>query len=97
MNQPHALSSWTKSRFTAGDFTRDTYRKGTGPAVVVVHEIPGITPAVQRFAEEVVDAGFTVVMPNLVGTPGREVSPGYLASSMRTVPSTTENSVWVRR
>jgi dienelactone hydrolase len=50
--------------------------------VVVVHEIPGITPAVERFANEVVDRGFTVVMPDLVGTPGREVSGKYIASSM---------------
>ena len=42
------------------------YRKGTGPVVIVVHEIPGITPAVERFANDVVDAGFTVVMPDLV-------------------------------
>jgi dienelactone hydrolase len=49
---------------------------------VVVHEIPGITPAVERFANDVVAAGFTVVMPDLVGTPGREVSGRYLASSM---------------
>jgi dienelactone hydrolase len=49
---------------------------------VVVHEIPGITPGVLRFAEEVVGAGFTVVMPLLVGEVGRDVSQGYLMSSM---------------
>ena len=48
--------------------------RGTGPGVVVVHEIPGITPAVAAFADEVVAAGFTVVMPSLVGTPGKEPS-----------------------
>jgi dienelactone hydrolase len=47
-----------------------------------VHEIPGITPAVERFADDVVNAGFTVVMPNLVGTAGQEVSGKYIASSM---------------
>jgi dienelactone hydrolase len=50
--------------------------------VIVVHEIPGITPKVLEFAEEVVAAGFTVLMPSLVGTPGRAMSNGYLASSM---------------
>jgi dienelactone hydrolase len=50
--------------------------------VIVVHEIPGITPAVERFANDVVNAGFTVVMPDLVGTPGKDVSGAYLASSM---------------
>jgi dienelactone hydrolase len=77
-----ALEGWSKGSFTAATLTRDTYRKGVGPVVVVVHEIPGITPAVERFANDVVAAGFTVVMPDLVGTPGREVSGRYLASSM---------------
>lgn len=76
------LAGWTKSEFTAADITRTTYRKGSGPAVVVVHEIPGITPLVIRFAEEVVDRGFTVVMPDLVGTPEKPPSPPYIATSM---------------
>lgn len=75
-------AGWAKGSFTAANLTRTTYRKGTGPVVIVVHEIPGITPAVERFANDVVNAGFTVVMPNLVGTPGRPVSGKYIASSM---------------
>ena len=75
------LDGWTKGSFTAAGFTRETYRRGTGPAVVVVHEIPGITPSVAAFANEVVETGFTVVMPSLVGTPGRQVSNGYMATS----------------
>ena len=77
-----SLEGWEKGSFTAATLTRDTYRKGSGPVVIVVHEIPGITPAVERFANDVVDAGFTVVMPNLVGTAGQEVSGKYIASSM---------------
>lgn len=80
-----ALDTWQRTEFTAATFTRDVYRKGSGPVVIVVHEIPGITPAVERFAEEVVAAGFTVAMPNLVGTPGKALSGGYLASSMAKV------------
>lgn len=76
------LEGWQRGEFSAAGFTHTTYRKGAGPAVVVVHEIPGITPGVLRFAEEVVGAGFTVVMPLLVGEVGRDVSQGYLMSSM---------------
>jgi dienelactone hydrolase len=76
------LRGWEKGSFTAATLTRDTYRRGAGPVVIVVHEIPGITPAVERFANEVVEAGFTVVMPNLVGTPGKSVSNAYIAQSM---------------
>lgn len=76
------LDGWTKGSFTAAGFTHDTYRRGTGPGVVVVHEIPGITPRVAQFANEVVDAGFTVVMPSLVGTPAKGPSGPYIAQSM---------------
>jgi dienelactone hydrolase len=79
------LTDWSKASFTAADITHDTYRRGSGPGILVVHEIPGITPAVLRFANEVVDAGFTVVMPDLVGTPGKAPSGPYLATSMAKV------------
>ena len=79
------LDGWEKSEFTAANMTYPTYRRGSGPGVVVIHEIPGITPLVARFANEVVDAGFTVVMPTLVGTPGRDPSGAYIASSMTKV------------
>lgn len=84
-NAAEVLAGWTKGSFSSAGITRDTYRRGSGPVVIVVHEIPGITPAVTTFANDVVDAGFTVVMPDLVGTPGREVSGTYLASSMMKV------------
>jgi len=61
------LASWEQGSHTEGDLTFPTYRKGTGPGVIVIHEIPGPTPKVIAFAEEVVAAGFTVVMPHLFG------------------------------
>ena len=79
------LAGWQKSSFTAAGFTRDTYRRGSGPGVIVVHEVPGITPKVTQFAEEVVQAGFTVVMPSLVGTPGKDFSNGYAMASLSKV------------
>ena len=55
---------------------------GTGPAVIVMTEMPGITPHVARFARWIRDAGFTVWMPNLFGSPGRPLSTAYTASSV---------------
>lgn len=75
------LNDWTKSSFTAAGYTRDVFRRGSGPGVIIVHELPGLTPTVAAFANEVVDAGFTVLLPSLVGNPGREFSTGYLAKS----------------
>src|SRR6478736_4118792 len=74
------LDSWTTGQHSADGVTRPTYRKGSGPGVIVIHEIPGLTPEVIGFAEEVVAAGFTVVLPHLFGTPKRPMSPGAIAS-----------------
>lgn len=73
------LDSWATGQHTAGAVTHPTYRKGTGPGVIVIHEIPGLTPKVVGFAEEVVDAGFTVVLPHLFGSPGDPMSAGAIA------------------
>ncbi|HEX7717458.1 MAG TPA: dienelactone hydrolase family protein [Marmoricola sp.] len=64
------LDSWSVGEHTHAGVTHPTYRKGHGPGVIVISEIPGITPKVVEFAEEVVAAGFTVVMPQLFGRPG---------------------------
>ena len=34
------LDGWTEGSFSAAGFTRRTFRRGEGPGVVVVHEIP---------------------------------------------------------
>ena len=75
------LDSWARGEHTVDGVTHPTYRKGSGPGVIVIHEIPGITPEVIAFADEVVDAGFTVVMPHLFGTPEKPVSIGYVAGT----------------
>jgi dienelactone hydrolase len=77
-----SLPGWTASPFTHGGITRDVLRRGSGPGVVVMHEIPGITPQVAAFSNRVVDAGFTVWMPVLFGEVGRPLGTGYLLSSM---------------
>ena len=65
---------------TYDGITRDVWQAGHGPAVIVIHEIPGLHPGVVAFARRLVDAGFTAVMPSLFGTPGREISAGYVTA-----------------
>lgn len=77
-----AMQDWKQGSFTSDGVTHDVFRRGSGPGVIVVHEIPGITPRVLEFAEEVVSRGFTVAMPLLVGGVGRPPSGGYIARSM---------------
>src|SRR5277367_400440 len=61
---------------------RDVYKAGSGPAVIVMSEIPGITPAVAQFAQRVADAGYSVFMPLLFGEPMRPPERGY---ALRTI------------
>jgi dienelactone hydrolase len=77
-----ALVEFTTEQFTALGSTKTIYRKGTGPAVIVIHEIPGITPLVAAFGSKVADAGMTAILPDLFGTPGRVPTSGYIASSL---------------
>jgi len=76
------LDGWEPGEFSAAGMTYPTYRRGTGPGVVVIHEIPGITPLVTRFANEVVERGFTVVMPSLLGTPGKAPSDALAVAAL---------------
>ena len=66
-----ALSEYRIESFTHNGITHDVYRQGDGPCVLVAAEIPGITPEVIRFADELIAAGLSVAMPSMFGTPGR--------------------------
>jgi len=61
---------------------RDVWVAGAGPAVIVVHEMPGLHPGVVDFGRRLVHAGFTAYLPSLFGTPGRAYSRGaYMGRS----------------
>jgi dienelactone hydrolase len=84
------LDTWAPGTHTGDSLsgrslTFPTYRKGEGPGVIVIHEIPGLTPTVIGFAEEVVEAGFTVVLPHLFGRPGAGLNPLTMGDSLRQV------------
>ena len=68
--------------FTYQDKPRKVFRRGSGPGIVIMHEIPGITPEVARFAGLVAAEGFTVFMPVMFGTPGKPASGSYLAAQL---------------
>jgi dienelactone hydrolase len=94
MSDEDVLAGWARSPFSHDGRTHDTYRRGTGPGVVVIHELPGITPLVARFANEVVDRGFTVVMPSLTGTPGAPMSTRYALAEALKVCVSKEFTTW---
>lgn len=77
------LADFERTTFTHDGKERTIFRKGSGPAVIVIAEIPGITPKVADFARRVSDIGCTAVMPHLFGRPGVDPTPeahGQLAA-----------------
>lgn len=65
-----SLADFDRRELTFDDATRAVYTAGDGPAVIVMAEMPGISPDVARFARWVRDAGFAVYMPSLFGRDG---------------------------
>ncbi|HZT64270.1 MAG TPA: dienelactone hydrolase family protein [Acidimicrobiales bacterium] len=79
---PDALDGYTRSTFTAEGATRQVFTTGAGPAVIVISEIPGITPKVAEFGRRVAAIGCTAVLPSLFGEPGRATTAGYALSTI---------------
>ena len=95
MGHEAALSAYTKFDFTHGGRTYPVYRKGSGPAVIVMHEMPGLSPLVIRFADRVAAAGMTVYCPSLFGKPGKPVSRSYvMATALGVLCIRREFYVW---
>lgn len=93
-----ALDGFTRFEFDDGRWTREVWKIGTGPAVIVIHEIPGLHPGVLAFARDVAAAGMTVFCPSLFGEPAKPVSTGYaLGVIAKTLCVRREFTAWATR
>lgn len=75
------VDGFEQTRFEHEGVARTVFRRGHGPGVVVMHEIPGITPEVASFARSVADAGFTVVIRTSSARPASASPPTRSASA----------------
>lgn len=64
------LADFAHRQVTLHGVTKTVHVAGSGPAVIVMTEMPGISPHVARFARWVREAGFTVYLPSLFGKDG---------------------------
>jgi dienelactone hydrolase len=97
MDEGFSLDAFTRFEFTdpAGRWTRPVYRRGSGPAVIVIHEMPGLHPLVLRFATRVAAAGMTVFCPHLFGDAGKEIRPlSSLGTMIRGICIRREFAAW---
>lgn len=77
--------------------TRTVFKAGSGPAIVVMHEVPGLYPGVAEFGRRVISAGFTVYMPSLIGTPGKAFSQPYSVETLIRSCVAKEFTTWATR
>jgi len=92
-----ALHGYSRERVTYDGKARDVYRTGSGPAVIVVAEIPGITPDVAEFGRRVAAMGCTAVLPHLFGQPGAEPSAAAMVKSLGPACVSREFSIFALR
>jgi len=88
------FAGFERTATTYDGTTYDVFRGGRGPAVLVIHEIPGLHPGVVAFARRVIAAGFTVYMPSLVGEPGRPMTVRYNLRSIGQACIAREFTTW---
>jgi len=86
-----------RSEATYDGVTHPVFRGGTGPAVIVIHEIPGLHPGVIAFGRRVMAAGMTAYFPSLFGEPGREVSGAYTVRAIARACVSREFATWATR
>jgi len=82
---PAALDGFESTTFSALGRTRTVHRIGAGPSVLVLSEMPGITPGVARFARTVAERGFRVAVPHLFGVDGERPGNGAFARTFAQV------------
>jgi len=70
VKQDDPLEDFAVREISLDGIAKRVYVAGSGPAVIVMTEMPGISPHVARFARWVREAGFTVFMPSLFGRDG---------------------------
>jgi dienelactone hydrolase len=89
-----ALDGFTRRAITLAGETRDVFVGGAGPAVIVMHEIPGLHPGVLAFARRLHAIGLSTYLPSLVGEPGRPMTVAYSARSIARACVAKELATW---
>jgi dienelactone hydrolase len=76
------LNRYDATEFEHDGLTRRVFTRGEGPGIVVMTEVPGIYDSVIEFADRLVDEGYRVYLPDLIGEAGKPFSAGYALSSI---------------
>ncbi|HEX9229092.1 MAG TPA: dienelactone hydrolase family protein [Arthrobacter sp.] len=95
--QRETLEGFTESDFSHGGISHQVFRAGAGPAVVLIHEVPGIHPRVLDLARRLTGRGYTVYLPSMFGKPGEAMGGRAIAKSVVKVCISREFSILANR
>src|SRR5688572_6250272 len=90
-------SGMTRGSFSYHGATRDVYRVGEGPPVIVLSEFPGITPSTVELCQRIVREGYEVVLPQLMGLAGAPMLPQLMLKSFAHVCVSREFALLAER
>ncbi len=97
MEESGAMAGYERGSFASCGKAREVYSIGGGPGVVVIHELPGITPQVAAFGRRIAAHGMTAVLPELFGTAGKRANPRYNTTQFARVCISREITCMARR
>lgn len=69
-------------RFSSGGISHSVFKKGSGPGVLLMHELPGMTPEFWRLANWLAE-DFTVWAPDLFGDDNTPTTPNTATLTFR--------------
>ena len=92
-----AVPGFDRTTFAHAGWEHEVYRAGAGPAVIVIHEVPGLHPGVIAFGQRLVDAGYRVYLPSLFGRPGAPPTGGEVLRVLPRVCVSREFTVLANR
>lgn len=67
-------TGYAEFEFSHDGKSRRVFRRGEGPGVLIMHELPGMTRQCLEFGNRVAGRGFTVYLPLMFGQPGEQAS-----------------------
>jgi dienelactone hydrolase len=77
-----SIPGFVEERFCSSEFSFPIFRNGSGPGVILLHELPGLTNEVLDLANFIAANGFHVVMPLLFGAPLQSKVVGNLKAPL---------------
>ena len=82
MNDKMKKAGYSSFELSDGEFKKTVFTKGKGPAIIIMHELPGMSPETILFANHLVKQGFKIYLPLMFGEPMMAADAASSAKNM---------------